>query len=116
MRRELSQLRLRREWLIARADVQRHELALTIHQLRTPIAVVDRGVSMVRGFLRYRLLIAGIGLILIRANRRKASRVPRSLWSMFLLTIPRYAWLIKHAANLATREPLAKTRVRYGRR
>ena len=114
MRRELSQLRLRREWLIAEANVQRHELALIVHQLHTPISVVDRGVGVVRAFLRYRLLIAGLGLILIRSNRRKVSKMPRSLWSAFLLTVPRYAWLIKQVAGLATRRPVPKNQVRHG--
>lgn len=114
MSREHSQLQLRREWLIAQADVQRHELALVVHQLRTPISVVDRAVGVVRAFLRYRLLIAGLGLILIRSNRRKVSKVPRSLWSAFLLTVPRYAWLIKQVAGLTTRRPVPKERIRHG--
>ncbi|MBC7945831.1 MAG: hypothetical protein H7X91_11345 [Burkholderiales bacterium] len=112
MSRELSQLQLRREWLVAQADVQRHELALIVHQLHTPISVVNYGVGIVRAFLRYRLLIAGFGLILIRWNRRKVSKMPRGLWSAFLLTVPRYAWLIKQVAGLATRKPVPKNRVR----
>ncbi len=114
MSREHSQWQLRRELLIAEADVQRHELALIVHQLHTPISVVDGGIGIIRAFIRYRLLIAGLGLILIRSNRRKVSKMPRGLWSAFLLTVPRYAWLIKQVAGLATRTPVPQNRVRHG--
>ena len=70
-RRRLGQIHVRRERLLAKAAVQREEVALLLEPWHAPLAVVDRGVA-VAAYVREHpsiVIVAVAALVLLSPKR-----------------------------------------------
>jgi len=79
LKAELEEIRRRRERLIARAMVQRSEMARVYHNLQKPVHVVENAFSYARYF-KSPLFLTGLAAILIRTRWKKLARLPALLW------------------------------------
>jgi hypothetical protein len=72
--RRLAAIRARRERLVARAAVQRDDVALALGVLRAPLAVVDRGVAGVTYVRDRPALVFAAAVVLVVLSPRRAWR------------------------------------------
>jgi hypothetical protein len=66
MNQNMTRLAERRERLIAQAASQRTALAQHIEPWRTPLAVADRGLAVLRFLKRHPAMLVGGGVVLAR--------------------------------------------------
>lgn len=73
--RRLDRIRLRREYLLARAELQRLDLALYAQALQKPLALVDRGIALIRRVREHpAILLLGLAA-LVFLNRKRPGRM-----------------------------------------
>ena len=80
MRYRSEDLAAKRQRLVAKAAVQRVELAHQIQPWRARLAVADKGVSIVRTVGRYPLLLAGAAMLLAVWRPRRTVKVLQYGW------------------------------------
>lgn len=80
MRYRSEDLAAKRQRLVAKAAVQRVELAHQMQPWRERMAVADKGISVVRTVGRHPLLLAGAALLLAVWRPRRAVRVLQYGW------------------------------------
>lgn len=86
MNEKLAQLAKRRQLLIEQAAAQRVTLARNIEPLRIPLAVVDRGIRVVRYVKRYPIIALGASALFGILRHTRAIRWLRSGWTLFKST------------------------------
>ncbi len=80
IREQLIEIARRKERLIARAELQRAAIAVSVQQLQGPIAVVDRGLKIARFLREHPLLVAVvIGVATVFRGRSLLSLAGRGL-------------------------------------
>jgi len=80
MRYRSEELAAKRQRLVAKAAVQRAELAYQMQPWRERMAVADKGISVVRTVGRHPLLLAGAALLLAVWRPRRAVKVLQYGW------------------------------------
>lgn len=80
MRYRSADLAAKRERLVAKAAVQRVELAHQIQPWRARLAVADKGISVVRMVGRHPLLLAGAALLLAVWRPRRTVKLLQYGW------------------------------------
>jgi hypothetical protein len=80
MRYRSEDLAAKRQRLVAKAAVQRVELAHQIQPWRARLAVADKGVSIVRTVGRHPLLLAGAAMLLAVWRPRRTVKVLQYGW------------------------------------
>jgi hypothetical protein len=80
MRYRSEDLAAKRQRLVAKAAVQRVELAHQIQPWRARLAVADKGVSIVRMVGRHPLLLAGAAMLLAVWRPRRTVKVLQYGW------------------------------------
>lgn len=80
MNDKLIRLRQRRERLIAQIAMQRLTLAQTVASMRTPIALADRGLAVLRFIKRHPVLLAGAGMLLGALRPSRVGKWLRGGW------------------------------------
>ncbi len=75
MNDRLFVLRQRRIALLARIDAQRGELAEFATSWKGPLALADRGMSIVSFLRAHPLLVAGVSAVVVVRNRRRLARL-----------------------------------------
>ena len=80
MRYRSEDLAAKRERLVAKAAVQRVELAHQIQPWRARLAVADKGISIVRTVGRHPLLLAGAAMLLAVWRPRRTVKVLQYGW------------------------------------
>lgn len=71
----LEHIRQRRELLIARADLQRLDLELTALAWHKPLAVIDRGLALVRRVRAHPAALLAVLAALALLNRKRPGRM-----------------------------------------
>lgn len=80
MKLNLDQLAQRRSHLQALAASQRAELGQRIERLRAPLALVDRGVEVIRFVRRNPLLLAGASTLFVALRQYGSGKWLRRGW------------------------------------
>lgn len=80
MRSRAEDLAAKRERLVAKAALQRVELAHQLEPWRARLAVADKGVSLVRTLGRHPLLLAGAAIALAVWRPRRTVKVLQYGW------------------------------------
>lgn len=86
MNEKLALLAKRRQLLIDQAATQRIALARSIEPLRTPLALVDRGITVVRYVKRYPIIALGASALFGILRHTRAANWLRSGWTLFKST------------------------------
>ena len=80
MNQKLTQLAERRHHLVAQAAAQRTALANNMEPWRARLALVDRGVAVVRTIGRHPALMVGAALLLAALRPRRAGKWLQRGW------------------------------------
>ena len=97
---DLTEIRRRKERLIARCAADREAIAEAFHNLRGPIAVVERALAVTRFLRSHPVLVAAVVAGLVGFRRRSvAGLVTRGLaaWRMWRAIAP---WLDRMGPGL----------------
>lgn len=69
MNEKLKLLAARREQLLRDSDLQREQLSIAVNGLRSPLALVEQGVSLILFFKRHPLLVASSSALMLKVIR-----------------------------------------------
>jgi hypothetical protein len=85
MNDKLTRLAERREHLVAQAAAQRAALAQSVEPWRAPLALADRGVTVLRYIGRHPALVVGAMLMIAALRPKRAARGLGQAWAVWRL-------------------------------
>lgn len=70
MNKKLLKLAKRREYLVAKAESQRMQLAQAVDVWRAPLALADQGIALISYIKKHPILVAGSSAVLVKLLRK----------------------------------------------